>query len=71
MAELTSLPMKTTDAPVSNALLSSIADAFAQKNTEVVDQAEMVEVAIARAESFAGNSGKFSAQVIDEIVEAA
>jgi uncharacterized protein YyaL (SSP411 family) len=52
-------------------VLSSIADAYAQKNTEVVDQAEMVEVAIARAESFAGSSGKFSPKVIDEIVEAA
>jgi len=52
-------------------VLSSIADAYAQKNTEVVDQAEMVEVAIARAESFAGSSGKFSRKVIDEIVEAA
>ena len=52
-------------------VLASIADAYAQKNTEVVDQAEMVEVAIARAESFAGSSGKFSPKVIDEIVEAA
>src|SRR6476661_7963397 len=52
-------------------VLASIADAYAQKNTEVVDQAEMVEVAIARAESFAGSSGNFSPKVIDEIVEAA
>ena len=31
----------------------------------------MVEVAIARAESFAGSSGSFSPKVIEEIVEAA
>ena len=31
----------------------------------------MVEVAIARAESFAGSSGEFSPKVIDDIVEAA
>ncbi len=52
-------------------VLQSIADAYHQKNTEVVDQAQMVEIAISRAESFAGGSGEFSPRVIDEIVEAA
>ena len=52
-------------------VLQSIADAYHQKNTEVVDQAQMVEIAISRAESFAGGSGEFSPKVIDEIVEAA
>ena len=52
-------------------VLNSIADAYHQKNGDVVEQAEMVEVAIARAESFAGSSGSFSPKVIDEIVEAA
>jgi uncharacterized protein YyaL (SSP411 family) len=52
-------------------VLQSIADAYHQKNTEVVDQAQMVEIAISRAESFAGGKGEFSPQVIDEIVEAA
>ncbi|MGH9549343.1 MAG: thioredoxin domain-containing protein, partial [Terriglobales bacterium] len=52
-------------------VLESIADAYHQKNTEVVDQAQMVEIAISRAESFAGGSGEFSPQVIDEIVAAA
>ncbi len=52
-------------------VLSSIADAYHQKNGDVMEQAEMVEVAISRAESFAGSSGKFSPKVIDAIVEAA
>ncbi len=52
-------------------VLQSIADAYHQKNTEVVDQAQMVEIAISRAESFAGGNGEFSPKVIDEIVEAA
>ena len=52
-------------------VLQSIADAYHQKNAEVVDQAQMVEIAISRAESFAGGSGEFSPKVIDEIVESA
>ncbi|MGH9501291.1 MAG: thioredoxin domain-containing protein [Terriglobales bacterium] len=52
-------------------VLQSIADAYHQKNTEVVDQAQMVEIAISRAESFAGGSGQFSPGVIDAIVDAA
>ena len=52
-------------------VLQSIADAYHQKNTEVVDQAQMVEIAISRAESFAGGSGDFSPKVIDAIVESA
>ena len=52
-------------------VLQSIADAYHQKNSEVVDQAQMVEAAISRAESFAGGSGEFSPRVIDAIVESA
>jgi uncharacterized protein YyaL (SSP411 family) len=52
-------------------VLLSIADAYHQKNVEVTDQAQMVESAISRAESFAGSSGEFSPKVIDAIVEAA
>ncbi len=52
-------------------VLLSIADAYHQKNVEVMDQAQMVEGALSRAESFAGSSGEFSPKVIDEIVEAA
>ena len=52
-------------------VLQSIADAYHQKNSEVVDQAQMVEIAISRAESFAGGTGEFSPKVIDAIVESA
>jgi uncharacterized protein len=52
-------------------VLQSIADAYHQKNTEVVDQAQMVEIAISRAESFADARGEFSPKVIDAITEAA
>src|ERR1700687_86223 len=52
-------------------VLQSIADAYHQKNTEVVDQAQMVEIAISRAESIADGRGEFSPKVIDAIVEAA
>ena len=52
-------------------VLQSIADAYQQKNSEVVDQAQMVEVAISRAESFADGKGEFSPHVIEAIVEAA
>src|SRR6266478_66040 len=52
-------------------VLSSIADAYHQKNGDVTDQAKMVEAAISQAESFSGSSGKFSSKVIDAIVEAA
>jgi uncharacterized protein YyaL (SSP411 family) len=52
-------------------VLQSIADAYRQKTTEVVEQAQMVEIAISRAESFASGSGEFSPKVIDAIVESA
>ncbi len=52
-------------------VLLSIADAYHQKNSEVVDQAKMVESAIAQAESFAGRSATFSPAVIDAIVKSA
>jgi uncharacterized protein YyaL (SSP411 family) len=52
-------------------VLQSIADAYQQKNGDVVEQAKLVESALAQAESFARHSGDFSAGVVDEIVEAA
>src|SRR5580704_10746369 len=52
-------------------VLNSIADAYHQKNGDVMEQAEMVEVALSRTESFAGSRGEFSPKVIDEIVESA
>src|ERR1700730_3276001 len=52
-------------------VLLSIADAYHQKNGDVIDQAKMVESAISQAESFSGSSGEFSPKVIDGIVESA
>ena len=52
-------------------VLLSIASAFAEKHGDVVEQAKMVESAIAQAESFAGRSGRVSAGVIAAIQESA
>jgi uncharacterized protein len=52
-------------------VLLSIANAYREKNGDVVDQAKMVEGAIAHAESFAGRNAEFSPQVIDAIAESA
>jgi uncharacterized protein YyaL (SSP411 family) len=51
-------------------VLLSIAAAFRDKNADVMEQAQMVESAIARAESFSGGS-KVSPSVIDAILESA
>jgi uncharacterized protein YyaL (SSP411 family) len=64
-------PHENYGRPSFKRVLNSIADAYHQKNGDVVEQAEMVEVALARAESFAGSRGKFSPKVISQIVEAA
>lgn len=50
-------------------VLLTISDAFRDKNGDVLEQAQMVEGAIAHAESFAGKSGEFSQRVIQEIIE--
>src|SRR5271157_3337784 len=52
-------------------VLLSIAQAYRDKHGDVMEQASMVESAIAQAESFAAGSGKVSATVIDAIVESA
>ena len=50
-------------------VLLAISDAYREKHADVLDQAKMVESAIAQAESFAGRSGRFSPAVIDAIVK--
>ena len=50
-------------------VLLSIADAYQQKNGDVVEQAKLVESALVQAESFAGPGD--TPKVIDAIVEAA
>ncbi len=52
-------------------VLLSIANAFKEKNADVVEQAQMVESSIAQSESFAGKSGRISRSVIDAIQESA
>jgi uncharacterized protein len=52
-------------------VLLSIANAYKEKHGDVVEQAAMVESAIAQSESFAGRDGKISAGVIAAIQESA
>jgi uncharacterized protein YyaL (SSP411 family) len=52
-------------------VLLSIAQAYRDKHGEVLEQAQMVESAISRAESSSAGSGKVSATVIDAIAESA
>jgi len=48
-------------------VLLSIAIAYKEKHGDVVEQAAMVENAIAQSESFAGKDGRVSAKIIDAI----
>ncbi len=48
-------------------VLLSIANAYQEKNGDVVEQAKMVESTIAQSESFAGKDGRVSAAVIAAI----
>ncbi|MGC1434639.1 MAG: thioredoxin domain-containing protein [Terriglobales bacterium] len=52
-------------------VLLSIANAYHEKNADVMEQAKMVEGAISHAESFTGKSAEFSPAIIDAIVESA
>ena len=52
-------------------VLLSIANAYHEKNDDVIEQAKLVEGAISHAESFAGKSADFSPAVIDAIIESA
>ncbi len=52
-------------------VLLSIAQAYREKHGEVLEQAQLIESAISRAESFSGGGGKVSATVLDAIVESA
>src|ERR1700747_3581440 len=52
-------------------VLLSIANAYKEKHGDVVEQASMVESAIAQSESFAGRGGRVSASVLTAIQESA
>jgi uncharacterized protein YyaL (SSP411 family) len=48
-------------------VLLSIANAYAEKHGDVIDQAKMVESTIAQSESFAGKDGRVSASIVKAI----
>ena len=52
-------------------VLLSIAAAYKEKNGDVVEQAKMLETAMAQAESFAGRSGRVSASIVEAIQKSA
>ncbi|HXY16046.1 MAG TPA: thioredoxin domain-containing protein [Terriglobales bacterium] len=52
-------------------VLLAISDAYREKHGDVIEQAKLVEGAIAQAESLAGKGGKFSPAVIKVIVNSA
>ncbi|HKM48992.1 MAG TPA: thioredoxin domain-containing protein [Terriglobales bacterium] len=64
-------PADSYGRPSFKRVLLSIAAAYREKHGEVLEQAQMVESAIARAESFSSGSGTVSATVIDAILESA
>ena len=52
-------------------VLLSIAQAYREKHSDVLEQAQMVASAISRAESLSAGGGKVSATIIDAILESA
>src|SRR5579872_4798708 len=52
-------------------VLLSIANAYQEKNVDVVEQAKMVESTIAQAESFAGRSGRVTVSIVAAIEKSA
>ncbi len=64
-------PADSYGRPSFKRVLVTIARAYHEKHGEVLEQAQMVESAIARAESFSAGGGKISANVIDAILESA
>ena len=52
-------------------VLTSIANAYKEKHGDVVEQAKMVESAIAQAESFAGRGGRVSESILAAIQKSA
>jgi len=52
-------------------VLTSIANAYREKHSDVTEQSKLVEQAISQSESFTGRSARFSARAIDAIVKSA
>jgi len=64
-------PQEQYGRPSFKRVLQSIAQAYREKNSEVVEQANMVTNAISQAETFSGRTGDVSPKVIDAIIESA
>jgi uncharacterized protein len=52
-------------------VLTSISDAYREKNGDVMEQSQLVESAIARAESYEGTKGDFSPDIINAVLQSA
>jgi len=52
-------------------VLLAIANAYREKHSDVLEQARMVETAIAQAEALAGHDGHISAAIVEAIAESA
>ena len=51
--------------------MTSISDAYREKNGDVVEQSQLVEGAIARSESCEGTQGEFSPEIINAVLQSA
>src|SRR3954462_11793348 len=52
-------------------VLTSISDAYREKNGDVLEQSQMVEAAVKRSESLEGAKGDFNPDVVNAILQAA
>jgi len=64
-------PQEQYGRPSFKRVLLQIAQAYREKHSEVVEQANMVTNAISQAEAFSGRTGDLSPKVIDAIIESA
>src|SRR5271155_3119852 len=64
-------PGESYGRPSFKRVLTSIATAYKEKNGDVVEQAKMVESAIAQAESFTGRGGRVPASILAAIQKSA
>jgi len=71
MAELTFLRRIKWGRPSFKRVLTSIANAYRDKFSDVTEQSKLVEQSISQSESFLGRSATFSPRAIDAIVQSA
>jgi len=63
-------PTEQYGRPSFKRVLGAIAQSYREKHGDVTEQAELVAAAVSRAESFAGNEGKVTSQIVDALVDA-